>query len=107
MPIATTVLAVDQLFDAVANDLSSRYCPVDRTLFLGRLGILLAAFACIALLLFSLAKFRRLDAQRKQLMFIAACAVAAFAIGSGALVIFGLSGCGGATEAWLTWDWPW
>jgi hypothetical protein len=67
----------------------------------------LAAFACIALLLFSLAKFRRWNAQRKQLMFIAAYAVAAFAIGSGALVLFGLSGCGGATEAGLTWDWPW
>jgi hypothetical protein len=40
-------------------------------------------------------------------VYIAACAVVLFAIGSGALVIFGLSGCGGATEAGLTWDWPW
>lgn len=114
MPIVTTILAtvkvllaVDHLYVAVADDLSSRYCPVDRTLFLGRLGFLFAAFACIAVLLFLFARFSRGNASRKELAYIAACAVAAFAIGSGALVIFGLSGCSGATQAGLTWDWPW
>lgn len=114
MPIVTTVLAavklffaVDPLYVSVVNDLSSRYCPLDRTIFLTRLGILLAALACIALLFFSFAKFRRQNAQRKELAYIAACAVAAFAIGVGALVLVGLSGCSGATQAGLTWDWPW
>lgn len=101
------ISAVDSLYVAVAHDLSSRYCPVDRAVFLGRLGILAAAFACIALLLFSFAKFRKQNAQGKELGYIAAGAVAVFAIGSSALVIFGLSGCGGATEAGLIWDWPW
>jgi ABC-type polysaccharide/polyol phosphate export permease len=101
------VFAADSLYDAVANDLASRYCPVDRSVFLGRLGILLAALACVALLLFAFAKFRSRNAQRKTTAYIAACAVALFAIGYGVLVIVGLSGCGAATEAGLTWDWPW
>lgn len=107
MPIVTTVLAVDHLYAAVADDLSSRYCPVARSLFVGRLGLLLAALACVALLFFAFAQFRSRSAQRKTLAYIAACAIALFAIGYGTLVIAGLSGCGGASEAGLTWDWPW
>jgi hypothetical protein len=115
VPIITTVLAAVKLFlagdnalyVALAKDLSSRYCPVDRTIFLSRLGVLLAVCACIGLLLFAFAKYRKQSAQRRERAYIAACAVAAFAIGGAALVIFGLSGCGGATEAGLTWDWPW
>jgi hypothetical protein len=100
------VFAVDHLYSAVAYDLSSRYCPVDRNLFLGRLGASLAVLACIALLLFLFARFR-VRARGKERAYVAACAVAVFAIGSGALVSLGLSGCGGATQAGLTWDWPW
>jgi hypothetical protein len=74
---------------------------------LSRLGILLAALACVALLFFAFAKFGSRNAQRKTTAYIAACAVALFAIGYGALVIVGLSGCAGATAAGLTWDWPW
>jgi hypothetical protein len=101
------VFASDHLYAAVANDLSSRYCPVDRSLFLGRLGIFLGVFALIALLLFSFAKLKSRNVHGKEVAYVCACAVAMFAIGSGALVMLGLSGCGGATEAGLTWDWPW
>lgn len=115
MPIVTTFLAAaklflavdDALYVALAKDLSSRYCPVERTIFLSRLGILLTLCACIAVLLFSFAKFSKQSAQFKQRVYIAACALAIFAIGGGVLAIFGLSGCGGSTEAGLTLDWPW
>jgi presenilin-like A22 family membrane protease len=114
VPIAATVLAaaklifaVDHLYDTVSYDLASRYCPLSKSVFLGRLGALLAAFAGIAFLLFLLARFRAKDARRKELGYIGACAIAVFAIGSSALVILGLSGCRGGTEAGLTWDWPW
>ena len=100
-------LIIADLSAAVANDLSARYCPVDRTLFLGRLAVFVAIFAGAALLLLAVAKLRARNVQGKELAYIGACAAIAFAIGSGALVIFGLSGCGGATEAGLTWDWPW
>lgn len=100
MSLVATVLTI-------VHDLSSRYCPVDRALFVERLAVTLAAVACIALLLSAVGRFKRLEPNRKQTWYIAACAVALFAAGSGMLVIFGLSGCGGATEAGLTWDWPW
>ena len=100
-------LVFADLYAAVANDMSSRYCPVDRTLFLGRLGVLVAALGGIALLILAIARFRVRNPRRRELAYIGACAIAAFAIGSGALVIFGLSGCAGATQAGLTWDWPW
>jgi hypothetical protein len=99
-------VALDPLYLVLAKDLASRYCPVDRTLFLGRLGSLFAAFVLIALLLFVAARLARHNPQRKALIYLAASAVILFAIGSGSLVIFGLSGCSGATQAGLTWDWP-
>lgn len=99
VPIVATVL--------VAHDLSSRYCPIDRGLFVARVALTVGTVACIALLLFAVGRFKRLQPNRRMTWYIAACAVALFAAGSGALVIFGLSGCGGATEAGLTWDWPW
>jgi hypothetical protein len=101
------IFAIDHLYDAVISDLASRYCPVDTSIFLGRLGVLLAVCASVALLLVSFARFGARDPRRKELAYIGACAIAVFAIGSGVLVIFGLSGCGGRTEAGLTWDWPW
>lgn len=103
MSIVATILAAD----SVVYDLASRYCPVDRSVFLSRLGTLVAAFIGIALLLAAFGRFGAHDTRRKELAYIAACAIAVFAIGNGALVIFGLSGCGGGTEAGLIWEWPW
>lgn len=100
-------LGVDHLSSAVANDLASRYCPADRTLFLGRLGVLVAACAAAALALFILARLKAHNPQRKELAVIGAYAIALFAIGGGALALFGLSGCLGGSVAGLTWDWPW
>jgi hypothetical protein len=100
-------LGVDHLSAAVANDLASRYCPVDRALFLGRLGVLTAACAAVVLAVFMLGRFRANNPQRKELAVIAAYAIAFFAAGGGALVLFGLSGCLGQSVAGLTWDWPW
>ena len=37
---------------------------------------------------------------------IVAGAVLLFALGSGALVLYGLSGCSGAAAEGLIWDWP-
>jgi len=113
VPVVTALLtvklfgAVDPLYDVLAKDLASRYCPVDRAVFLGRLGIGFAACVAVALLLFALATLWRQKPQRKAIIYLVASAVALFAIGSGALVIIGLSGCSGATQAGLTWDWPW
>jgi hypothetical protein len=101
------VLAVDSQYVSIINELSSRYCPVDRTVFLGRLVLLFATLIGVALFVFAFGKFRAANSRRKELAYIGACAVAAFAIGSGLLVIFGLSGCGGGSEAGPTWDWPW
>lgn len=71
------------------------------------MGALLAVLAAVALLLVLLARLRIKDARGKELAYIGAYAIAIFAIGYAALVGFGLSGCGGGTEAGLTWDWPW
>ena len=114
VPVAAVVLAavklvfgVDPLYAAVARDLASRYCPPDKTVFLGRLGIAFAAFAGIALLWFFFARLRAQTERRRELGYIGAGAIAVFALGSAALVAYGLSGCGGETQAGLTWEWPW
>lgn len=101
------LFAVDSLYATVTHDLSSRYCPTDKTVFLGRLGILIAAFAGVALLLLLFAKFRTQNAQRREMAYMCACAFAVFAIGGGILTLIGLSGCGGEAEAGLIWEWPW
>ncbi len=105
VPIVASVL--DPLTTAVIRDLSSRYCPVDKATFLGRFGASVAVLAVITLLLFAIARFGAKDARRKRLTYFAACGVAVFALGYGALVTFGLSGCAGGYTAGLTWDWPW
>lgn len=105
MPIVAAVL--DPLTTAVIRDLSSRYCPVDKSIFVGRFGIAVAALAAIALLLFVIAQFGAKNVRRKELTYFGACALAVFAVGYAALVIFGLSGCGGGSTPGLTWDWPW
>lgn len=101
------LLGVDHLSAAVADDLASRYCPVARTLFLERLGVLIAACAGAALALFTLGRLRAHNLQRKELAVISAYAISLFAIGGGAVVLYGLSGCLDGSVAGLTWDWPW
>jgi hypothetical protein len=100
-------LGVDSLSAAVANDLASRYCPVDRAAFLGRLGFLVAVCAAAALALFMLGRRKVRNAQRAELVLIGGYSIVLFAIGGGALVLFGLSGCLAGSVAGLTWDWPW
>lgn len=70
------------------------------------MGGLFALLTGIVLLLVLFAS-RAKNARRKELAYIGAFAIAIFAIGYGALIGYGLSGCGGGTEAGLTWDWPW
>lgn len=106
MSVVASLLAAVK-YDALINDLSSRYCPVDRTIFLERLGLIFALLAGLSLLLFAVGRLGAKYSHRKELAYIAAWAVVAFAIGSGLLVILGLSGCGGGSQAGLTWDWPW
>lgn len=104
VPVAAAVLAA---MESVLTDLASRYCPLDKALFLGRLGALVAIFAGIALVLVCLARFWIRNRRRGELAYIGACALVVIAIGGAVLILTGLSGCGGATEAGLTWDWPW
>lgn len=114
MPVAATVLAtlklslgVDPLSAAVAKDLASRYCPVDRAALLVRLGFLVAVCAAVALALLMVGQLWARNAQRRELAIIGTYAIALFAIGGSALVLFGLSGCLAGSVAGLTWDWPW
>jgi len=100
------LLAVDHLQVAVSQDLSSRYCPQTTALFLTRFWTLFALFVVAALTLFFAANRRRKGRSAAPRLFIIACALLAFAIGSGALVLYGLSGCRGAAAAGLFWDWP-
>ncbi|HYL27758.1 MAG TPA: hypothetical protein VEW74_07970, partial [Candidatus Nitrosotalea sp.] len=98
---------LDPLSTAVIRDLASRYCPVDRSLFLGRFEMLVAALAAIVLVLFAIARLGASNARRTKPAYFGACAIAIFGIGYAALVIFGLSGCGSDSTPGLTWDWPW
>lgn len=113
MSVAAIVLAsrtlafeTDGLYAAVAHDLSARYCPVDRTVFVGRLEWLTAAFIGVALLVFAVGTIKAKNPRSKQTFSIVAGSVAAFAIGGALLVVLGLSGCLAGTEAGLTWNWP-
>jgi len=99
------LLAIDNLQMAVAQDLSSRYCPHDKTVFLMRSWALFALFAAAALSLF-LAAYRSTNRSGRMPLYIVAGALLLFAIGSGALVLYGLSGCSGAEAEGLIWDWP-
>ena len=100
------LFAVDHLQGAVAQDLSSRYCPQSKALFLTRFGALFALFVVIALTLFFAANRRRKGRSAAALLYIVACALLAFAIGSAVLVLYGVSACNGAAAAGLFWDWP-
>lgn len=100
------LIAVDHLRMAVAQDLSTRYCPLDKAVFLTRFGALVAFFVAAALALFFVANRAKKGGAVPPLPHIVACVFLAFAIGSGALVLYGLSGCNGAAAAGLLWDWP-
>ncbi len=99
------VLAVDHLRMAVSQDLSSRYCPESKAVFLTRVLALFAVFVAAALALF-VANRRKKGESVPLMLSIVACVLLAFAIGSGALVLYGLSGCSGAAAEGLLWDWP-
>jgi hypothetical protein len=103
---AVVLLALDHLQMAVAQDLSARYCPHSKAAFLMRFWALLAVFAVAALSLF-LAAYRSTNRPSGRTpLYIAAGALLLFAVGSGALVLYGLSGCSGAAAEGLIWDWP-
>jgi predicted anti-sigma-YlaC factor YlaD len=94
---------VDHLHLAVAHDLSSRYCPHSKAIFLTRFWTLFALFAAVALAVFSAARKRT---SARMPLYIIAGIFLLFALGSGALVLYGLSGCSGAAAEGLIWDWP-
>jgi hypothetical protein len=100
------LLAVDHLQAAVAQDLSSRYCPHSSGVFLTRFFALFAMFVAAAVALLFAANRRSKGGSVPTLRYIAACALLAFAIGSGALILYGLSGCSGPAAEGLIWDWP-
>ncbi len=96
---------IDGLQVAVAQELSSRYCPHSSAVFLTRFWALFTLFAVAALALFLGANLftKRPSGPR---LYIVAGALLLFAIGSGALVLYGLSGCSGTAAEGLIWDWP-
>lgn len=100
------LLALDHLQVAVSQDLSSRYCPQSTALFLTRFWALFALLVAAALMLFFAAGRKAKGGSAAPLLHIAACVLLAFAIGGGALVLYGLSGCSGAAAAGLLWEWP-
>ena len=95
--IEVVLIAVDHLAVAVTQELSSRYCPVSKGLFLIELFVLLAIFCVVGLVL-----IRRGNTAR-----LAGIFVLLFAVGGAALDLFGLSGCGAHFTPGLTWDHPW
>jgi hypothetical protein len=100
------LLVLDHLQTAVAQDLSSRYCPHSKAVFLVRSWALFAVFAAAALALFLAAYRNTKRPSGRRPLYIVAGALLLFAIGSGALVLYGLSGCSGAAAEGLIWDWP-
>jgi hypothetical protein len=100
------LLAIDHLQTAIAQDFSSRYCPHSKAIFLTRFWMLFAGFAAAALLMF-FAAYRGVRRPTGRLsLYIVAGGLLFFALGAGALVLYGLSGCSGAAAEGLTWDWP-
>jgi hypothetical protein len=100
------LLAIDHLQWAVAQDLSARYCPHSKAAFLVRFWALFAVFAVAAPALFLAASRSTKRPSGRTSLYIVAGALLLFAIGSGALVLYGLSGCSGAAAEGLIWDWP-
>lgn len=100
------LLAMDPLQTAVAQDLSSRYCPHSKAVFLVRVCAIFAVFAAAALALFFAANRSTKRPSRRTALYVVAGGVLLFAIGDAALVLYGLAGCSGAAAEGLIWDWP-
>jgi hypothetical protein len=100
------LLALDHLQMAVAQELSSRYCPHSKAVFLTRSWALFAIFAAAGLSLFFAAYRSRKRSPAQTPLYVVAGAFFLFAIGSGALVLYALSGCSGTAAEGLIWDWP-
>ena len=66
-----------------------------------------AVFAAAALSLFLTAYRSTKRPAGRMPLYIVAGALLLFAIGAGALVLYGLSGCSGAAAEGLIWDWLW
>ncbi len=96
------LLAIDHVQTAVAQEFSSRYCPHSKAVFLMRFWALFALLVAAALTLF-LTAYR--GAKRPSL-YVVAGVLLLFAVGGGALVLYGLSGCSGVAAEGLIWDWP-
>lgn len=91
---------------AVAQDLSARYCPHDKAVFLMRFWTLFAVFAAVALALFFAASRSTKPPSGRVPLYLVGGVLLLFAIGSGVFVLYGLSGCAGTAAEGLTWDWP-
>ncbi|HEY1884029.1 MAG TPA: hypothetical protein VGG51_13415 [Candidatus Cybelea sp.] len=100
------LLAMGHAEMAVAQDLAARYCPHSKAVFSLRLWAIFAGFVAAVLVLFWAAnRYPKRSLSRTQL-YVAAGALLLFAIGAGALVLYGLSGCSGTAAEGLIWDWP-
>lgn len=99
-------LALDHAQMAVAQDLSARYCPHSKLVFLARLCAIVAGLAVAGLAAFLAAHRGRKRSSSRTALYALAAVVLLFAIGTAALVLYGLSGCSGLPAEGLTWDWP-
>ena len=99
-------LTLDHAQMAVAQDLSARYCPHSKLLFLTRMCAIVAGLAVVGLAAFLAAYRGRERSSSRTALYALAAVVLLFAIGIAALVLYGLSGCSGPPAEGLTWDWP-
>ena len=103
---AIVLLAIGGAEMAVAQDLAARYCPHGKTVFLFRVVAIFGVLLAAALALFFAANRRPAQSPGRARLYIGAGALLLFALGSGALVLYGLSGCSGTAAEGLIWDWP-
>jgi hypothetical protein len=100
------LLAIDHLQVAVAQEFSSRYCPQSKAVFLTRFWALFALLVVTALSLYLTAYRSAKRPSVRTPLYVVAGALLLFAIGGGALVLYGLSGCNGVAAEGLIWNWP-
>jgi hypothetical protein len=100
------LLAIDSLQMAVGQDLSARYCPHSKVVFLMRFWTIFAVFVIAALLPILAAHRSTKSPSGRAPLYLAAGILLLFAIGGAALVLYGLSGCSGVAAEGLIWDWP-
>ena len=104
---ATLLIATGGLQAAVSDALSSGYCPKNKAIFLLALLAQVVFFCMSGIALVGLARYRARLARFKSAAYLVAPILVMFALGAGALDLFGLSGCGSHATEGLTWDWPW